>query len=177
MKRNPLTLLEKTLLILNTGMLITISSDLVLRFFFDISLEIGYLILPFAGTGLISLFVFFPRKKIFVGTLLAMILGSVLIFYNITKDGLSGGSMIENSAYAIRVTPYNYWIVKHYPFAEKIIAKKKLGIFFDPNSKMGFDRGYRVKVLKETPDSLYLEIDSKTHRLDSLKKSDLWGKG
>lgn len=177
MKRKPLSLLEKTLLSLIIGMLMIIVGDLCLRLSFDISLEIGHLIIPFVGIGLISVFVFFSRKKIFAGILLAVVGGAVLIFYNITKDGVSGGSMIDNSEYGIRVTPHSYWIVKYYPLTEKVIAKKKSTVFFDPDSKMGFDRGYRIKVRKETPDSLYLEINSKIHKLDRLKKRGLWEKG
>lgn len=174
MKRKPLTLLEKTLLSLIVGMLIVMASDLLLRMFFDVSLEIGLLILPLAAIGSISLFVFFRRKKHLVGVLLAVISGFVLIFYNVTKDGTSGGSLINNSEYAIRVTPHSYWIIKYYAFAEKVISKKNSDAFFDPDSKMGFDRRYQVKVLKETPDSLYIEIISSLHQLDSLKKNRLW---
>ncbi|MFD2556207.1 hypothetical protein [Sphingobacterium tabacisoli] len=176
MKRKPLTLLEKTLLSLIAGILLIMLSDLLLRYFFDISLEIGYLILPFAGIGLINLFVFFPRKKLLTGTLLAIIGGFVLISYNLTKDDTSGGSLIVNSEYSIRVTPHSYRIVKHYPFAEKVIGRKKTAIFFNPNSKMGFDSGYQTRLLRETSDSLYMEINSKTHRLDTVKKTSLWEK-
>lgn len=176
MKRKPLILLEKLLLSLIMGMLTIMLADLLLRYFFDISLEIGLLILPFVGIGLVSLFVFFPRKKFFTGVILAIVFGFVMIFCNVTKEGVSGGSLINNSEYAIRVTPHSYWIVKYYPFVEKIIAKKKSDLFFDPDSKTGYARGYQVHAHKETADSLYIEINTDLQQLDSLKKRGLWEK-
>ncbi|MBL1409367.1 hypothetical protein [Sphingobacterium faecale] len=176
MKRKSLTLLQKALLTLITGMLLIMFGDLLLRYFFDISLAIELLTLPFAAIGLLGLFVLFPQKKLFVGILLALVGGAVLIFYNVTKDGLSRATLMSNSEYIIRITPHNYWIVKHYAFAEKVIARKRTDIFFDPNSKMGFDRGYQTRLLRETSDSLYMEINSKIYRLDTLKKIGLWEK-
>lgn len=176
MKRKPLPLLQKTLLSLLILILGVMFADLLLRLFFDISLEIGLLILPFVGIGLISLFVFFRKKKLFIGVLLGILSGLVLIYSNLTKDGFSGGSLINNSEYAIRVTPHSYWIVKHYNFAEKVIAKKKSDAFFDPDSKTGYDRGYTIQISKETADSLYIEINSSLQQLESLKKSGLWEK-
>lgn len=172
----PLTLFQKLLLSLIIVMLLTILSDLLLQYFFDICLEIGLLIIPLIVVGIISLYIFFPRKKLFVLVLFFLFTGFVLIFLNVTKDGLLGGSAIADSEYSIRVNQRSYWIVKHYDFAEKIVAKKNSVVFFDPNSKTGFDRGYQVKVLKETPDSLYIEINSKLHQVDSLKKRNLWEK-
>ncbi|ERJ58120.1 hypothetical protein [Sphingobacterium paucimobilis] len=176
MKKKSLTLLQKVLLTLITGMLLIMFGDLLLRYFFDISLAIELLTLPFAAIGFLGLFMLFPQKNLFFGILLALVGGAVLIFYKVTKDGLSGTALISNSKYVIRVTPHNYWIVRHYPFAEKVIARKRTDAFFDPNSKMGFDRGYQIGLLKETSDSLYLEINSNTHRLDTVKKRGLWEK-
>lgn len=176
MKRKPLPLLQKTLLSLLILILGIMFADLLLRLLFDISLEIGLLLLPFVGIGFISLLVFFRKKKLFIGVLLAILSGLVLIYSNLTKDGFSGGSLINSSEYAIRVTPHSYWIVKHYNFAEKVIARKKSDIFFDPDSKTGYDRGYTIQISKETADSLYIEINSDRRQLDSLKKRGLWEK-
>ncbi len=176
MKRKPLPVLEKILLSLIIGMLSIMFVDLLLRYFFDISLDIGLLVFPFAGIGLIGLFVFFPKKKLFAGVLLAILSGFVLMYSNLTKAGVSGRCMISGSKYTIQVSPHSYSIIKYYNFAEKVIAKKKSDAFFDPDAKTGFDRGYRIQIRKETADSLYIEINSSLHQLDSLKKRGLWEK-
>ncbi len=152
-------------------------SDLLLQYFFDISLSCGELIIPLAVVGLISLYVFFPRKKLFVLVLLYLITGFVLIFYNITKEGIvSSRRAISDSKYSIEVSRHGYSIIRYYDFAEKIVATKQSDAFFDPNSKTAIDPGYQVKILKETPDSLYIEINSQLHKLDHLKKRRLWEK-
>jgi|GEM_PF-1401349 len=175
--KKPLTIFQKILLTLIVVMLIIMLSDLLLQYLFDISLSCGVLIIPLAVVGMISLYVFFPRKKLFALVLFCIISGFVLIFYNITKDGLGGSRRsIGGSRYSIEVTPRKYSIIRYYDFAEKIVATKYSDVFFDRNSKRGFDLGYQVKVVRETQDSLYIEINSRLHTIDSLKKRSLWDK-
>ncbi|WP_270090737.1 hypothetical protein [Sphingobacterium sp. SYP-B4668] len=170
--KKPLTLFQKILLSLVLVMLIIMFSDVLLRYFLDISLECGILILPSAAAGLIGLFVFFRRKGLLALVLLCTVSSLILIFYNVTKDGISGSrTAISGSEYSIEVGPRNYSIIKDYGLAEKIVAVKYSNAFFDPDSKTGVNRGYQVIVLKETPDSLYIEINSRLHKaVDSLKK-------
>lgn len=173
--KKPLTLFQKILLSLLIVIWFTLFSDLLLQYFFAISLETGLLIIPLAIIGIASLVVFFPWKKLFVYVLCCFISGFVLIFYNLTQDGISSSRRsINESHYSIEVNPHSYSIIKEYDFAEKIVAVKSSTLFFDPNSKIAINPGYRVKILKETPDSLYIEINSRMIRIDSLKKSGLW---
>lgn len=171
-----LTLFQKILLSIITAMLLITLSDLFLQYFFDISLSYGFLIIPFAVLGITSFYVFFPRKKLFAFILFAVFGGFTLVFYNITKSKITSRKSITGSKYIIEVNPRSYSIIKQYNFAEKIVTVKNSDIFFNPNSKTAIDLGYKVKLLKETQDSLSIEINSQIHKVDHLKKRRFWEK-
>lgn len=172
--RKPFTLFQKILLSLIIAMLLVVLSDLLLQYFFDIRLSCGELIMPLGIVGIVSLYVFFSRKKLFVFVLLSVVSSLMLIFYSFTKDDIGRRSAISGSVYSIKTCPHSYSIIKHYSFAEKVIATKNSDAFFDPDSKTAIVIGHQVKVLRETADSLVIEIQSPNYSLDSLKKQSLW---
>lgn len=174
MQKKPLTLFQKILTGLMSAMLIMLLSDVLLQYFFGISLEVGLLIIPLAAVGLVSLFVFYPEKKPLAWILFCIISGFGIIFYHFTKESVSEESVIADSDYAIRVHPHGYQIIRYYDFAKKTAAEKNSAVFFNPNSKTGTDRNYQVNILKETPESLYIEIHAGTRQVDRLKKRTLW---
>ncbi|MDR2235799.1 MAG: hypothetical protein LBE92_06720 [Chryseobacterium sp.] len=172
-----LTLFQKILLSLIIIFLLIMVSDLLLQYFFDISLFCGELIIPLAVVGILSLYVFYSRKPLFMLVLFSIIISFVLIFANLTKGGATASRRaITASEYSIEVRPHSYSIIRYYAVAEKIVAVKKSDAFFNPDSKTGIDLGYQVKIRKETPDSLFIEINSGLHQTDGLKKSSLWQK-
>lgn len=172
--KKPLTLFQKIVIGLISIMLLIILSNVLLRYLFEIRLEVGRLIIPLIIVGMVGLYTFFSRKKLLVFVLFCIMSCFLLIYVDFTKDGFSSRRSINASEYSIEVNRSGYSIIKYYDFAEKIIAQKKSNVFFDQDSKMGIDMGYQVKILKETPDSLYVEINSSIYTVDSLKKRSLW---
>ncbi|MDF2475172.1 MAG: hypothetical protein K0S24_655 [Sphingobacterium sp.] len=173
----PLTLFQKILLSLILAILLIILSDILLQYFFDISLNCAELIIPLAIVGIANLFTFFSQKQLFVTILICIISGFALIFYHVTQKGIGDSRIaIAGHKYDINVRPHGYSIIRYYDFAEKIIATKKSNAFFDPDSKTGIDLGYQVKILNETSDSLFIEINSQFYVVDSLRKKSLWSK-
>lgn len=174
----PFNLYQKIGLSFIIAIPVVVFIDVWLQYFFDITISYGFLVAPWVVLAIAWLYVFFSRKK-----WVALILGAMIFlcgvgYCHFIKNGhILSRRSISETHYSIAIKTRSYSIIKDYGFAEKVIAVKASRVFFDPDSKTGINPGYRIKVLKDTPDSLYIEINSGAYRVfDSLKKRSLWEK-
>lgn len=152
-------------------------ADMVLQYGFDIKLVYGKILLPWLCVALAGLYVFFSSRKIFAFLCCCIISSLGIIFYNFKKDAVTGTkSTLKNSPYVIAVTARYYSIIKDYGLAEKTVAIKQTNMFFDANAKSAVNSLATVKLIAETTDSLYLEINAGKKQIERLRKRDLWEK-